>query len=91
MPVQISTPRWLERFVAVRLLATPVLLRTCLGLALDPAYIKGFVEECPKGIGADDPDEEQLFRDLREETQGKVLIESLKADCEVRTGGATLE
>ena len=40
---------------------------------------------------ADDPEEEQLFRDLREETQGKVLIESLKADCEVRTGGATLE
>ena len=31
------------------------------------------------------PDEEQLFRDLWEdETQREVVIESLKADCEVR-------
>jgi hypothetical protein len=31
------------------------------------------------------PDEEQLFRDLFEdETQREVVIESLKADCEVR-------
>jgi hypothetical protein len=37
--------------------------------------------------GEDDPDEEQLFRDLWEdETQREVVIESLKADCEVRTG-----
>jgi len=37
--------------------------------------------------GEDDPDEEQLFRDLWEdETQRDVVIESLKADCEVRTG-----
>jgi hypothetical protein len=33
------------------------------------------------------PDEEQLFRDLFEdETQREVVIESLKADCEVRMG-----
>jgi hypothetical protein len=33
------------------------------------------------------PEEEQLFRDLWEdETQRDVLIDSLKADCEVRTG-----
>ena len=32
-------------------------------------------------------EEEQLFRDLWEdETQREVVIESLKADCEVRTG-----
>jgi hypothetical protein len=32
-------------------------------------------------------DEEQLFRDLFEdETQREVVVESLKADCEVRTG-----
>jgi hypothetical protein len=36
---------------------------------------------------SDDPDEEQIFRDLWEdETQQEVVIESLKADCEVRTG-----
>jgi hypothetical protein len=37
--------------------------------------------------GEDDPDEEQLFRDLWEdETQREVVVESLQADCEVRTG-----
>ena len=35
-----------------------------LGLALDPAYIEGFVEGCLERIGEDNPDEEQLFRDL---------------------------
>ena len=58
-----------------------------LGLALDPHYVEGFVEGCLERIGEDDPDEEQLFRDLWEdETQREVVIESLKADCEVRTG-----
>jgi len=43
------------------------------------------VEGCLDRIGEDDPDEEQLFRDLFEdETQRDVVIESLKADCEVR-------
>jgi hypothetical protein len=37
--------------------------------------------------GEDYPEEELLFRDLwDEETQREVVIESLKADCEVRTG-----
>jgi hypothetical protein len=37
---------------------------------------------------SNDPDEEQIFRDLwEEETQREVVIESLKADCEVRRGG----
>jgi hypothetical protein len=41
-----------------------------LGLALDPAYIEGFVEGCLERIGEDNPEEEQLFRDLWEdETQ----------------------
>jgi hypothetical protein len=58
-----------------------------LGLALDPAYIEGWVEGCLERIGEDYPDEEQNFRDLWEdETQREVVIESLKADCEVRTG-----
>jgi hypothetical protein len=36
-------------------------------------------------IGEDDPDEEQLYRNLwDDETQRDVVIESLKADCEVR-------
>jgi hypothetical protein len=58
-----------------------------LGLALDEKYIEGFVEGCLERIGEDDPDEEQIFRDLWEdETQRDVVIESLRADCEVRTG-----
>jgi hypothetical protein len=58
-----------------------------LGLALDEKYIEGFVEGCLERIGEDNPDEELLFRDLFEdETQREVVIESLKADCEVRTG-----
>ena len=58
-----------------------------LGLALDEKYIEGFVEGCLERIGEDDPDEELLFRDLWEdETQREMVIESLKADCDVRTG-----
>jgi hypothetical protein len=58
-----------------------------LGLALDERYVEGWVEGCLERIGEDDPDEELLFRDLWEdETQRDVVIESLKADCEVRTG-----
>jgi hypothetical protein len=61
-----------------------------LGLALDPAYIEGWVEGCLERIGEDHPDEEQIFRDLWEdETQRDVVIESLKADCEVRAGRPT--
>jgi hypothetical protein len=58
-----------------------------LGLALDPAYIEGWVEGCLERIGEDDPDEELLFRDLWEdETQREVVVESLQADCEIRAG-----
>jgi hypothetical protein len=56
-------------------------------LALAESYVEGWVEGCLERIGQDDPDEEQLFRDLFEdETQREVVIESLQADCEVRTG-----
>ena len=58
-----------------------------LGLALDERYVEGWVEGCLERIGEDDPEEELLFRDLWEdETQREVVIESLKADCDVRTG-----
>jgi hypothetical protein len=58
-----------------------------LGLALDPHYVDGWVEGCLERIGEDYPEEELLFRDLWEDdTQREVVIESLKADCEVRTG-----
>ncbi len=58
-----------------------------LGLALGERYLEGFVEGCLERIGEDDPDEEQIFRDLWEdETQREVVIESLKAECEVRRG-----
>jgi hypothetical protein len=38
-------------------------------------------------FGEDDPDEEQLFRDLWEdETQREIVVDCLKADCEIRVG-----
>ena len=58
-----------------------------LGLALDPHYVDGWVDGCLERNGEDYPEEELLFRDLwDEETQREVVIDSLKADCEVRTG-----
>ena len=58
-----------------------------LGLALDPAYIEGFVEGCLERIGEDDSDEERLFRDLWEdEGEREVVLDALKVDCEVRPG-----
>ena len=58
-----------------------------LGLALDPAYIEGWVDGCLERIGEDNPEEEQVFPDLWEdETQREVVLESLQADCEVRKG-----
>jgi hypothetical protein len=58
-----------------------------LGLTLDPHYVDGWVEGCLERIGEDYPEEELLFRDLWEdETQREVVIESLQADCDVRTG-----
>lgn len=45
------------------------------------------MEGCLERIGEDDPEEERLFRDLWEdETQRELVVESLKADCEVRPG-----
>jgi hypothetical protein len=45
------------------------------------------VEGCLERIGEDNPEEEDLFRDLWEdETQREVVVESLRADCEVRRG-----
>jgi hypothetical protein len=45
------------------------------------------VERSLQRIGEDNLEEELLIRDLWEdETQREVVIESLKADCEVRTG-----
>ena len=50
-----------------------------LGLALDPAYIEGFIEGCLERIGKDNPNEERLFRDLWEdETQRDVVFDCLK-------------
>jgi hypothetical protein len=35
-----------------------------LGLALDPAYVEGWVEGCLERIGEDNPEDEEIFRDL---------------------------
>jgi hypothetical protein len=49
--------------------------------------VDGFGEGCLERIGEAHPEEELLFRDLWEdETQREVMIDSLKADCEVRAG-----
>jgi hypothetical protein len=43
------------------------------------------VEGCLERIGEDNPEEEQLFRDLWEdETQREVVVDCLKAEYEVR-------
>ena len=58
-----------------------------LGLALDPAYVEGFVEGCLERVGEEDPDEEQLFRDLWEdEGERETVLKALKGDCEVCPG-----
>jgi hypothetical protein len=47
---------------------------------MSPRYVKGFVEGCLERIGEDDPEEEQILRDLwDDETQREVALESLKA------------
>jgi hypothetical protein len=42
----------------------------------------------PERIGEDNPDEEEIFRDLLwdDETQREIVVESLKADCEQGRG-----
>ncbi len=58
-----------------------------LGLALDPHYVEGFVEGCLERIGEDDPDGEVFLRDLWEEVDDRdFVLETLKSECEVRTG-----
>ena len=45
------------------------------------------MEVCLQWIGEDYPEEELLFRELwYDESQRDVVIESLQADCEVRSG-----
>jgi hypothetical protein len=58
-----------------------------LGLALNPAYVEGFVEGCLERIGEDDPDEEASLRGLWEEGDERgFVLEALKDGVEVRTG-----
>ena len=56
-------------------------------LSYDERYVEGFVEGCLQRIGEDNLEEERLFQDhFEDETQRDVVIDCLKADCEVRTG-----
>jgi hypothetical protein len=58
-----------------------------LGLALDPAYVEGWVVGCLERIGEDNPDEEQLFRDLwDDETQQEVVMESSRRTARLGRG-----
>ena len=58
-----------------------------LGLALDPKYVAGFVEGCLERIGEDEPEDEELFRDLWEdEGERETVLMVLQAECEVLSG-----
>ncbi len=58
-----------------------------LGLALDPAYVEGFVEGCLERIGEDDPDEEDFLRGIWEDGDDRdFVLETLKSGVGVRTG-----
>jgi hypothetical protein len=62
-----------------------------LGLALDPAYVEGFVEGALERIGEDDEAYEDMLRTSWEEGDSDFVLEMLKADCEVRPGRPPLE
>lgn len=58
-----------------------------LGLALDPAYIEGFVDGALERIGEDDPDEEDFLRGIWEDGDDQdFVVEALKSGVEVRSG-----
>jgi hypothetical protein len=57
-----------------------------LGLALDPAYVEGFVEGCLQRVGEDDTEGEDLLRSEWEEGDKDMVLEILKAECDVRVG-----
>jgi len=57
-----------------------------LGLVLDPAYVEGFVEGCLERIGEDDQEGEDLLRGEWEEGERDMVLEILKAECDVRAG-----
>jgi len=57
-----------------------------LGLALDPAYVEGFVEGCLERVGEDDTEGEDLLRSEWEEGDQDMVLEILKAECDVRAG-----
>lgn len=58
-----------------------------LGLALDPAYVDGFVEGCLERIGEDDPYEEEFLRGIWEDGDDRgFVLEMLQSGVEVRAG-----
>ncbi len=58
-----------------------------LGLALDPAYVEGFVEGALERIGEDEPDEEEFLRSVWEDGGDRdFTLKILKNGVEVRLG-----
>ena len=57
-----------------------------LGLALDPAYVEGFVEGCLVRIGEDDPEGEDFLRSEWEEGDKEMALDILKTGFEVCSG-----
>jgi hypothetical protein len=59
------------------------LLKVCKGAGSTLKEAEG----CLERIGEDDPEEGRIFKDLwDDETQREAVMESLRADCEVRRG-----
>ena len=56
-------------------------------MALNPTYAKGFVEGCLEWIREDEPEGEDLFKDLWEdEGERKTVLQIPKAECQVLPG-----
>jgi hypothetical protein len=55
---------------------------------MDLKYIEGFVEGCLDRIGKDEPEDEDLLRDLWEgQGERDTVLMVLQAECEVLPGG----
>jgi hypothetical protein len=53
---------------------------------IESKYVAGFVEGCLERIGEDDQEGEDLLRGEWEEGDKEMVLEILRAECEVRAG-----
>lgn len=60
-----------------------------MGLALDERYVEAFIEGSLERIGEDDSDGANFLRELLAEGEIELVLETLKAECEVLPGRAS--